>query len=193
MIWWNFPADSILFGYQHELQQWSTIIGTYNWIMTLLPVAANNLDGSLANLDMDNTVAPDLGNVNLDTLGSSTGTETLAAFTSANILNTFDTDTAFMTGILTPADFTTGERSVLQNVRPYFDDDSVDATINLIVQSKSTPGGEFSVATKARAVNRIGLIPYRLGGRFYRATFFTTGNVKQLRGFDFAVAGAGRR
>jgi hypothetical protein len=209
-IVWALPVQgggSLILGYQYELQKFWNIEKSVDRLVTYLPTAggADSLDG--VNYDdmwmdhfneaSDPAPTPNLANTNMDTIGAgAAGREVLAAFAAdSHQLSSFGAEN-FISGVIEAGDFeiADGKRGILQWVRPVF---KGDGNMTLAVNTGFTPEKDLSTFgyrfPKGALINDAGVCPYRVGGRYMRAQFTTSGEINQFQGFDFRSAPAGDR
>jgi hypothetical protein len=144
---------------------------------------------------MDDT--GELGNSNMDAIGAGAANrEILAAFAAnSHQLSAFGSDN-FISGVIEAGDFeiAEGKRGILQWVRPVF---KGGGDITLKLNASFSPKTNTTIfgyrSPKGSTINSAGVCPYRVGGRYMRAQFTTSGEINQFQGFDFKAAPAGDR
>jgi hypothetical protein len=197
-IVWALPVEggeSLILGYQYELQKFWNIEKSVDRIITYLPANDSLDEDPYADWDMDDTA--ELGNTNMDTIGAGAANrEILAAFVAgSHQLSAFGSDN-FISGVIEAGDFeiADGKRGILQWVRPVF---KGDGDIFLRLNASFDPKTDTRIYgyrnPKAASINSAGVIPYRVGGRYMRAQFTTSGKINQFQGFDFKAFPAGDR
>jgi hypothetical protein len=197
-IVWALPVlggDSLILGYQYDLQKFWNIEKSVDRIITYLPDNDSLDEDPYADLDMDDT--GELGNTNMDRIGAGAANrEILAAFAAgSHQLSSFGSGN-FISGVIEAGDFeiAEGKRGILQWVRPVF---KGNGSITLRLNAGFTPEQDLNIygyrSPKGSTINSAGVCPYRVGGRYMRAQFTTSGEINQFQGFDFEASPAGSR
>lgn len=207
-IWWNFPGvgPGRVYGYHADLQRWTRLTVTLDWIGTTIPITADTMDtnkttdpvpGDYGSRNMDSTVAPNLGSVVLNTLTQTGVDEILIGFPQADHQPYgFTNSGAPLQGKIGGGDFAdqaSSARVLLRNVRPVFGSVSDPSDIQMSVEARLLPGKAPSEMAKITGINTLGRIPYRIQGRYLRPFFFFNGFVTQFRGFEPVVVSGGTR
>jgi hypothetical protein len=196
-IIWSLPfiffGRNFLLGYNYELEKWY-FISLFNEGVFILPSrsAAYSMDEPpYDDYIMDNTTPPNLGDVNMDTLGIGvTSRRELAIINSNHGVSTF-TSASNMTGTVATGDYEMpeGRRTLIRGVRPAY---AGTGSVGVQIGSRFAAGANMSF-TGSSQVKSTGVAPTRAGGRYHRAYFQLAGNISQLAGFDYVIGRMGKR
>jgi hypothetical protein len=196
-IVWSLPlgggANSLVC-YNYELQRWWQITKSIEWVFSAPPsLSIGSLDdpATYGDLNLDSATPPNLGDVNLDTIGGGFSSQTeLSVFLTNHCAHTFFA-TTHLAGAIQTQDYEAipGRRSNVRYIRPVFNG---TGSIRASVGGRYRPTDAPSY-TALRPINASGVIPMRVGGRYHQAILFTSGVIDNLNGFDVAAVPMGKR
>lgn len=194
---WSLPF--IFFGlnfivaYNYELQRW-WFVAQSNERVFMLPPSANQYSMDLPPYDdyiMDNVTPPNLGDVNMDTLGLGVSyNREFAMVDNTHAIKTF-ADATRMGGSIVTGDYEMpdGRRALIRGTRPAYQG---TGTVSVAVGGRFSAGAPQSYGA-IKAVNGNGVAPARSGGRYQKASFILTGAIEKLSGFDYVLGRMGKR
>jgi hypothetical protein len=200
-IIWLLPVGelgSLVIAYNYELDWWWNINKSLEWLFHFSSVGfGGDLDEVLAPpaygaKDMDILTPPDLGDVNLDTLGAGgSGRAILAAFSAVAHSPVTFSSSSTLTAVVTTSDFEIPgqRRASVRYIRPVYQG---TGAISATISNRLKPSDPIAYVG-LKAVNSAGVIPYRACGRYLSAGFIFSGDISHFQGFDFEAPRMGRR
>jgi len=189
------PGDgNSLFGYNYELKQWWTIPEDNEWVLNSPPFTEDlALDGATyGDLLMDTVGLPDLGGVDMDTLGAGTSPrDVLSVFTTQHNLASFTSGNIRVGRIITgDYEMPDSRRSMIRSVRPVFSGEAAEITGAMF--GRNVARGP-ATSTSSRAMVPSGVIPARVAGKYIYSDFTTAGPIEDFIGFDYTIGRMGKR
>ena len=196
-IYWTVSTGSgiptKIFGYRYDMDRWFLIEDQpTQWVFNTFSI---NLAGNLETPPL-NTQNMDSYNVDLDSLGASDSTSALAIFNTNKKIATYTNASSPLTGTITTGDFESGHpsRAVLNYLRPTYEG---QGSVSGNAAGRVSPVGPVTYKPLT-AVESTGVLASqatnRVGGRYLRARFSTTGGeIENFSGFDADLRSVGKR
>jgi len=200
-IYWTISSGSGLpskiFGYRYDMERWFEVDDRETqWVLNTFALnMGGNLDATIANgglsdQNMDNYTE------NLDALGADDSTSAMAIFDSSNKLAAYTDSAEPLGGTIVTGDFESPPptRSVLGYIRPIYEGEgSVSGTAAGRVKPVDTV--VYKPLTHVESTGVLaGVLTNRVGGRYLRAKFTTSGgSIENFSGFDAELRQVGTR
>tara|TARA_Y100000593_G_scaffold15294_1_gene29702 strand:- start:610 stop:2430 length:1821 start_codon:yes stop_codon:yes gene_type:complete len=155
-------------------------------------VASGTGTPGLGNYYMDGASTPTLKDTNLDLVGVTAPIdEKLCFFDSSNTLQVFDDQSSYLNGTIETGDYEIpgGSRGILRWIRPVYNG---SGSVAVHVAGRSVTTGDVNFRGSV-AKPSVGVASVRVGGRYLRTKMTTSGEVKNIQGFDAGVEVSGGR
>lgn len=206
-IYWTVPGATIgspaaILGYQYEIGYWFGLNTSVEWLQSIIPHGSSMdelvNDPTYGDMDMD-LDDPDplnptvgLGNVYIDTLGSTADIEFFGAWLTDHILYAFNNENGQLTGVIETGDYDLENRAMLRWIRPVFTG-GTGVVVTASTAARNIPNDSAVVYKATKPLNSLGVCPARMAGRYIRGSFETSGKISEFQGFDTKTQPLGSR